>query len=391
MYPGLKSLKKEDRNRTIDGILRLRKKLAKEIPSRTIRNSLLLATWNIRDFGGSRLNPQPRLTESLYYMAEIISAFDIVAVQEVNDNMQPFLKMMDILGPTWSYIATDVTEGSGGNSERMAFVFDKGKVLFRNIAGEVVLPQKALIDGTQFARTPFMVKFQSGWCRFTLNTVHLYYGADTGEKLEKRIKEISKIAEFLRTRADKDEENYILLGDMNIVSPTDKTMKALKDQKFLLPSELVKNKIPDAFLENQPEEVQPLPPPITVAPGGAAVEGDEEDSGGEDTDGAGSNMNRDKFYDQIAFYSKKNELELGKSEKTAGVFNYYESVFRPADFKTYFDISSIQDKWGDTDEKRKNYFTKKWRTWQMSDHLPLWVELNIDFSDKYLEKLKAAE
>lgn len=387
IYTGLKYLTKVDRARTIEGILRLRKQLSKDIPGRTVKDSLLLATWNIRDFGSSKLNPQPRLTESLYYMAEIISAFDLVAIQEVNENMTPFLKLMDILGPTWDYIATDVTDGSGGNGERMAFVFDRGKVMFRSIAGEIVLPPKDLIEGTQFARTPFLVKFQSGWCRFTLNTVHLYYGADTGEKLERRVKEIDKIAGFLAKRAEKDSENYILLGDMNIVSPEDKTMKALTKHKFKLPAELVKSKIPDEFLENLPDENPPLPPPVTLMPAADGVPAEAPET----TENGGSNMNRDKFYDQIVFYSKKNELELGKSKKTAGVFTLYDSVFREADWKTYFDISSIQDKWGATDAKRKDYFAKKWRTWQMSDHLPLWVELNIDFTEKYLKQIGATE
>lgn len=369
MYYGLKYLKKEDRARTIEGLLRLRKQLSGELPARSVKDSLLLATWNIRDFGGSRLNPSPRLKESLYYMAEIISAFDIVAVQEVNNNMKPFLDLMEILGPGWCYIATDVTEGSGGNGERMAFVYDKAKVMFRNIAGEIVLPDKLLIGGKQqFSRTPFMVKFQSGWCKFTLNTVHLYYGADTGDKLAKRIEEIDGIAGFLAARAEKDEENYILLGDMNIVDPNDPTMKALKKHKFILPGDLVKEEIPAAFLHPD----APASPPPAAA----------------DKSNGGSNMNRDKFYDQIAFYSKKNELEPGKSKNNAGVFNYYDSVFREGDWKSYYDSSTIKPKWGDTDAKRKTYFTKKWRTWQMSDHLPLWTELNIDFTEKYLGKIK---
>jgi len=32
------------------------------------------------------------------------------------------------------------------------------------------------------------------------------------------------------------------------------------------------------------------------------------------------------------------------------------------------------------------YYTE-WRTFQMSDHLPLWVELKIDFSNEYLNYL----
>ena len=39
----------------------------------------------------------------------------------------------------------------------------------------------------------------------------------------------------------------------------------------------------------------------------------------------------------------------------------------------------------------EKYFTGRWRTFQMSDHLPLWVELKIDFSDQYLKKQKTAE
>jgi hypothetical protein len=29
---------------------------------------------------------------------------------------------------------------------------------------------------------------------------------------------------------------------------------------------------------------------------------------------------------------------------------------------------------------------RKWRTWQMSDHSPLWVEIETDFSEDYLKQ-----
>ena len=31
------------------------------------------------------------------------------------------------------------------------------------------------------------------------------------------------------------------------------------------------------------------------------------------------------------------------------------------------------------------YYTTYWRTYQMSDHLPMWVELKIDYSDQFLQ------
>src|SRR5215212_8921414 len=32
---------------------------------------------------------------------------------------------------------------------------------------------------------------------------------------------------------------------------------------------------------------------------------------------------------------------------------------------------------------------RKWRTWQMSDHCPLWIEVATDYADDYLQQLRA--
>jgi hypothetical protein len=34
---------------------------------------------------------------------------------------------------------------------------------------------------------------------------------------------------------------------------------------------------------------------------------------------------------------------------------------------------------------------KQWKTFQLSDHLPLWIEFKVDFSEHYLNKLKTEE
>ena len=34
-------------------------------------------------------------------------------------------------------------------------------------------------------------------------------------------------------------------------------------------------------------------------------------------------------------------------------------------------------------------FYRRWRTWQMSDHLPLWVEIKTDFTREYLSGFTA--
>ena len=50
-YPGLKQIKDAAmRKRTIAGLQRLRPALVAAIPPRTATDTLLLATWNIREF-----------------------------------------------------------------------------------------------------------------------------------------------------------------------------------------------------------------------------------------------------------------------------------------------------------------------------------------------------
>jgi exonuclease III len=346
-YPGLKRIfKREERSRVAGKLITLRKQIRTEIPRKTVNDTLLLATWNIRDFDSNKFKHGPRMNESYYYIAEIISAFDIIALQEINANLKALKRVINILGRNWHFIVTDVTEGSSGNKERMTFVFDSNKVSFRNVAGEVVLPETKLIAGKrQFSRTPFLVAFQSGWFKFMLCTVHIYYGCSYGAKFERRVKEIKTIGKFISKRANDKNYNYVLLGDFNIVSPEHETMYALEGSGFEIPVELKR----------------------------------------------ATNLDETKFYDQIAFKARPNELQLGDSEKNAGVFNYYKSVFKDDEFNVYENFINPSKRDFDESGKVKDesqklrYFKKVWRTFQMSDHYPLWVELKIDFSKDYLE------
>lgn len=47
-----------------------------------------------------------------------------------------------------------------------------------------------------------------------------------------------------------------------------------------------------------------------------------------------------------------------------------------------------QDRGGRADGGPRDYYVKQWRTWQMSDHLPLWAELKVDFFDHYLDAIR---
>ncbi len=331
-YSGLRHFKDaKTRDRTIDRLLALRAGITRDISPRNKQESFHLASWNIRDFGGARLNPSPRSEESLLYIAEVISAFDLVAVQEVNENMAAFKAVTELLGAHWNYIVTD----QSGNMERLAFVFDTRKIRFRHIAGEIVLPKNKGINPDQFNRTPFMVSFQAGWFKFNICTVHIYYGSATN--LAPRKREIHDIAEFFTKRQKKDQETYILLGDFNILNPKDPTMDALLGSGFKVPNELRR--------------------PTALASG--------------------------NYYDQIALCTREKIVQIEK----AGCFHWQDYVYRDdADYATYKTLMPKTTKKGKP-AKTDIAAYKKWRTWQMSDHLPLWTEIKMDFTESYLQSL----
>lgn len=76
------------RDRTIANLAALREQLSEALPAKDAEDHMLLGTWNIRDFGkaeSQRKGRGPRLPETHFYIAEVISRFDFVAVQEVNE------------------------------------------------------------------------------------------------------------------------------------------------------------------------------------------------------------------------------------------------------------------------------------------------------------------
>ena len=378
-YRPIKNLSAADRKRTVAGIQRLRKQFADaKFPSKKSSESLILGTWNIRNFDDDRFNFGPRTAESMFYIAEVISRFDIVAVQEICADLGPLKRLKRLLGRQYDYIMTDVTHsGLGGNKERLGFIYDQDKVDFKGVAGEIVLPDKMLIGVSadkqqQFARTPFGVEFQAGWFKFLFSTVHIYYGKASKNSPEyaRRVEEVDAVAEYLAKEAKASSTNQILVGDFNILKPGSKGHNALEENGF----KMVHNR-------------------------------------------KGSNMDRTKFYDQISFLSRNNVLKQMEPERDDRVFQFFDSVFRDGDFSKYKSVmkKSLKEKikkakaeldaattkkkkkdakkkidglraTGASDASLKKYY-HKWRTFQMSDHLPLWVELEIDFSNEYLEYL----
>jgi len=101
-----------------------------------------------------------------------------------------------------------------------------------------------------------------------------------------------------------------------------------------------------------------------------------------------SNAPKTKHYDQIAFIAPELEDHLQLSE--AGVFDFYEHVYRPDDESLYAEEMGERYRRKDdgserTNQGRTTYYKTYWRTYQMSDHLPMWIRLKTDFGEEYLK------
>ena len=351
-YSRIKHRKPAERRRTAQNILKLQEALDDGPRQYRCEGNLVIGTWNIRHFGSDI-----RQDEALHYIAEVIAAFDVVALQEVKSDLEHLKDVMKLLGPGWDYIVTDVTAGKSGNSERQAFVFDTRTVRFTNEVGEIVLPEGQEIVGQnsktegkegkfQFARTPFMVSFQSGWFKFNLCTVHMYFGKGKQGVLH-RTNEIKAVAEFFGDRNKKDNPN-ILLGDFNIIKPQDATMKALTDGGYTIPDDIAS--IPEEFRNG-------------------------------------------KFYDQIAFPTQGHDDKF--RFRNGGVVRMFETVYRQDKWQDYRSIleerkienAGSREEADLIDASLESYFRVHWRTYQMSDHLPLWVAMKTDFSQEYLQEI----
>jgi endonuclease/exonuclease/phosphatase family metal-dependent hydrolase len=311
----------------LDDLTLLNQALDETIPHKVLDRNLLIATWNIRNFGGltpkwisSKDDSPQRDLESAFTIAEIISRFDVVAIQEVKSDTTALKQVCRFLGEHWSLILTDVTEGNLGNQERMAFLFDTRRVQLSGLACELVIPpeylekEQAEALRRQFARTPYAVGFKTLGHTFTLVELHVIWGDSENE----RVQELNAIAYWLaKWSRDKNawDHNLITLGDFNIEQEQSVYADAFSSTGLYIPSDL--RGVQRSIFEGKVN--QPL-----------------------------------AFYDQIAWFEDvKGARPLSLKYRKGGSFNFTKVALQSRNLKPA-DLS-----------------------WCISDHLPLWVEFGV--------------
>ncbi len=288
-------------------------KITREIPSK-LDDKLLIGSWNVANLGLHK-----RWVEHHQLIAEIISWFDIIAIQEVNDNLESLRAIESELPSHYSLLFSD----KGGNNERSAFIYDNRVIQQLELIGEIGIPpseQKHIkLKGvTQkfkgFDRNPFLGSFQWRNTVFALITVHSFSGDVVKHDLERRALEayaISRYADLRKNSKNAFTKNIITLGDFNIpkVEKGDVVYDALVKRGLKLPEHSTK---------------------------------------------VYSNITNDKMYDQIAFLPA-----LKSAIVTHGVFDFDTKIF-PQLWKN---------------ETPLNF--RKYLRYYISDHRPLWMQLEF--------------
>jgi len=163
-----------------------------------VNRPIRIATWNLRKFSD-------RARPDLVAIADIIksSQFDLVAIQEVQQEGQTVQRLRRQLNEPWRHVTSD----GAGNSERFAF-------LYRSDVIELIGQAKLVDTPVAFARRPYMATFRAGQFDFVLVTVHLWYGQAGGN--DRRRQEVVAIASCARQlAAGSKEKDVIVLGDFN--------------------------------------------------------------------------------------------------------------------------------------------------------------------------------
>jgi endonuclease/exonuclease/phosphatase family metal-dependent hydrolase len=300
-----------------DEIYRLRAhKRTRAVPVRR-SGRLLVATWNIANLG-----TQDRRDQDRALLAEVLSWFDLVAVQETKSGFGDLLDLQQRLGPRHRVLMSD----PGGNDERMAFVYDARKLTLLEEIGEIGVPPRDVrhikLPGVRgkfagFDRNPFLGTWQAGRMSLLLANCHLYFGKqDDRASVDRRCLEAFAVARWaqLRQRSTTSYTRHTLaLGDVNMpkAEPGDPVYDALTRLGLTLPGHSTR---------------------------------------------IASSVVSDAQYDQIAFIPAETQSRFTGRK---GVFDFDQVVF-----KDLYDRSARD--------------FKAYLKYYLSDHRPMWLELNTE-------------
>jgi len=297
-----------------------------DIPPSILDETLNMATWNIREFGARRKRRR-RTEAAIHLIAEVLYQFDLIAITEVRDDLTDLYRVLEILGPHWRAIFSDFNTDRAGNRERIAYVYDERAVKFTGLAAEADPPRRKNPATGEYEPTItwWRSPFMASFCAGNFDFVLLTAHIRWGRGPTARLKPLKQLAAWVDKRSKEKhivDKDIIVMGDFNIPEVPGELYDAVASMGLSIPD---------------------------------ALRGTDH----------GTNLARDKRYDQILHYRR----HTGTFTDIGGVLDFYFDDWRSLFPEEHY-----------ADMSRTDF------TYELSDHLPLWVQVDTWTDDEELDQ-----
>lgn len=298
--------------------------LRKRIKKAGIPSSKLDESINIATWNIREFGRRPRMAASIHYIAEILNQFDLIAITEVRDNLNDLARTLKILGPYWRAVFSDYDSDPGGNRERVAYVYDKRAVTFTGLAAEADGPRQKIQQTGEYIP-------KLSWWRKP------YMASFRAGSFD-----FVLITAHIRwsTGATARLAPLKLLAEW-----VDKRRKDKHtfEQDFIVMGDFNIPRYGDQLYKAITSRGLQMPPGLKGTPG--------------------RNLAKTKHYDQILHVPMAKDVVTNRG----GVLDFYANSFKPL----YRGVKK----------------SKRELTYELSDHLPLWIQLNVDAEDAELDQI----
>lgn len=362
--------------------------------------SLVLGSFNIRKLSSNRGRKK-----EIDFMARFCAACDLVAIQEVQDNLDGLFHLQERMNSRiaeeggFGLVVSDITgqvPGEKGMAERLAFLYRRSRIRRLAMASDLTVDLTSVLENVfghqeellasrkefeakmarfhagkrktkptyvppafvTFVRTPFVAAFEAPAAndkaplRFSAVNAHLVYGTP-----RQREDEFEALVRWLTARLLADERlltpSFILLGDLNLdVDLPDKDRKRISGKIRKYNAEFfdnpADNRVYFPFIDKHPITKKIIR----------------------------TNARQNQTFDQIAFFRDPKEAGLPDHSWRAAmsgtnpdgyqfnVFNFTDLFAQALRRKPYDDLTTAQ----------KKALGKKFEH-SVSDHMPIWVRI----------------
>ena len=298
--------------------------LKARIAAAKIPSSKLDETLNLATWNIREFGKVHRTEAAIHYLAEILGQFDLIGIVELRDDLTDLGRVLKILGPYWRAVYSDMIPDAGGNRERLGFIYDKRAVTFNGLAAEANAPRKK--KGFEYLPESSFWRspYLASFKSGNFDFIVLTTHIRWGDSITARRQELEMLADWIEAkRLEKTTE------DKDLIVMGDFNIPSRTDALF---KAITRHglQIPKALLGLQ----------------------------------FGSNLEKNKRYDQIVHHP----IYPDNFTNAGGVLDFY---IDEAHIKQLFPGGMTKEKF----------------TFQLSDHLPLWMQINTDIDGQQLEQI----